>query len=189
MTKIVITGGSGRFGKELKKYKSKHRIFFPEKKDLDILDIKKIRKYLQKKKPKILVHLAGLSRPLDVHEKQIERSIDLNIIGTANITKICKELNIKLIYFSTNYVYPGKTGNYKETYPIFLTLCTLGITMGIPLQHAALIWLWSRFIHAPSYIFNWKWIRTLSWHMSLLCLITMIFQIIFLNRLTMFTHF
>jgi uncharacterized MAPEG superfamily protein len=79
--------------------------------------------------------------------------------------------------------------NYKETYPIFLTLCTLGITMGIPLQHAALIWMWSRFIHAPSYIFNWKWIRTLSWHMSLLCLITMIFQIIFLNRLTMFTHF
>ncbi len=118
MTKIVITGGSGRFGKELKKYKSKHRIFFPEKKDLDILDIKKIRKYLQKKKPKILVHLAGLSRPLDVHEKQIERSIDLNIIGTANITKICKELNIKLIYFSTNYVYPGKTGNYKETDPL-----------------------------------------------------------------------
>ena len=118
MTKIVITGGSGRFGKELKKYKSKHRIFFPEKKDLDILDIKKVRKYLQKKKPKILVHLAGLSRPLDVHEKQIERSIDLNIIGTANITKICKELNIKLIYFSTNYVYPGKTGNYKETDPL-----------------------------------------------------------------------
>ena len=118
MTKIVITGGSGRFGKELKKHKSKHRIFFPEKKDLDILDIKKVRKYLQKKKPKILIHLAGLSRPLDVHEKQIERSIDLNIIGTANITKICKELNIKLIYFSTNYVYPGKTGNYKETDPL-----------------------------------------------------------------------
>ena len=72
---------------------------------------------------------------------------------------------------------------------IFLTLCTLGITMGIPLQHASIIWLLSRFIHAPSYIFNWKWIRTLSWHLSLLCLMTMIFQIIFLNRLTMFTHF
>ena len=59
MTKIVITGGSGRFGKELKKYKSKHRIFFPEKKDLDILDIKKIRKYLQKKKTK---NFSSLSR-------------------------------------------------------------------------------------------------------------------------------
>ena len=118
MTKIVVTGGSGRFGKELKKFKSKHQIFFPEKKELDILDLKKIEKYLYKKKPKILIHLAGLSRPLDVHEKHIERSIDLNIIGTANITKICKKMNIKLIYFSTNYVYPGKKGNYKETDPL-----------------------------------------------------------------------
>ena len=42
----------------------------------------------------------------------------MNIIGTANVTKICKELNIKLIYFSTNYVYQGKTGNYKETDPL-----------------------------------------------------------------------
>ena len=118
MTKIIVTGGSGRFGKVLQRYKTKHKIFYPEKKDLDILNIKKLKKYLLKKKPKILIHLAGLSRPLDVHEKQIERSIDLNIIGTANVTKICKELNIKLIYFSTNYVYPGKTGNYKETDPL-----------------------------------------------------------------------
>ena len=118
MTKIVVTGGSGRFGQELKKFKTRHIIFFPNKKELDILNIKKIKNYLLRKKPKILVHLAGLSRPLDVHEKQIEKSIDLNIIGTANVTKICKELNIKLIYFSTNYVYPGKTGNYKETDPL-----------------------------------------------------------------------
>ena len=41
-------------------------------------------------------------------EKDIKKSIDLNIIGTANITKACEEKNIKLIYFSTNYVYPGK---------------------------------------------------------------------------------
>ena len=46
--------------------------------------------------------------------KDIKKSIDLNIIGTANITKACEERNIKLIYFSTNYVYPGKKGNYKE---------------------------------------------------------------------------
>ena len=47
--------------------------------------------------------------------KKIFKSIDLNIIGTANITKICKSNNIKLIYFSTGYVYEGKKGNYKET--------------------------------------------------------------------------
>ena len=47
-------------------------------------------------------------------KKNIKKSIDLNIIGTANITKACEEKNVKLIYFSTNYVYPGTIGNYKE---------------------------------------------------------------------------
>ena len=73
-----------------------------------------IKKYLTKIKPKILIHLAGLSRPLNIHEKQICKSIDLNIIGTANIVKVCSELKIKLVYFSTNYVYPCKKGNYSE---------------------------------------------------------------------------
>ncbi len=118
MTKIVVTGGSGRFGSELQKYKSKHKFFFPSKKEFDILNLKKIRKYLFKTKPKILIHLAGLSRPMNIHETNIERSIDLNIIGTGNVTKICKEFNIKLIYFSTNYVYPGTKGNYRETDPL-----------------------------------------------------------------------
>ena len=53
-----------------------------------------------------------------VHEKKIEKSINTNIIGTSNIVKICYKYNIKLIYFSTNFVYPGKKGNYKESDPI-----------------------------------------------------------------------
>ena len=48
------------------------------------------------------------------HYHNIEKSINLNIIGTANITKACNKQNIKLIYFSTNYVYPGIKGNYSE---------------------------------------------------------------------------
>ena len=115
MKKIVITGGSGRFGEVLKEYKTKHKLFFPTKKQLDILNTRKISKYLKKVKPDILIHLAGLSRPMKIHEKKIEKSIDLNIIGTANITKLCSKNNIKLIYFSTNYVYPGIKGNYTET--------------------------------------------------------------------------
>ena len=114
MKKIIITGGTGRFGSILKKNKTKHKLFFPNKRELDIKKLKTIKNYLALKKPDILIHLAGLSRPMSVHEKNIKKSIDLNIIGTANITKACEEKNIKLIYFSTNYVYPGTVGNYKE---------------------------------------------------------------------------
>ena len=116
--KIVITGGSGRFGLILqKKYKS-DKLLYPNKKELNILSTESIEKYLKKTKPKILIHLAGLSRPMKMHNDDIIKSIDLNIIGTGNVVKICSKLKIKLIYFSTSYVYQGKKGNYKETDPV-----------------------------------------------------------------------
>ena len=117
--KIVFTGGSGRFGSVLKKIKTDHKILFPAKKDLNILSFTSIRKYLLKKKPDIFIHAAALSRPMDIHEKNINKSIDVNILGTANVTKACFEKNIKLIYFSTNYVYPSTKGNYNEKSPLF----------------------------------------------------------------------
>ena len=113
--KIVITGGEGRFAQTLKKTKNNLKIFYPNKKDLNILDIESIKKYLKKIKPKYLIHAAALSRPMSLHDTNISKSIDLNIIGTCNIVKVCAEHNIKLVYFSTGYVYPGKKGDYKET--------------------------------------------------------------------------
>jgi len=114
MKKIIITGGTGRFASTLKKEKTKYKLFFPNKKKLNIENFKTIKTYLKKINPDFLIHLAGLSRPMSIHEMNIKKSIDLNIIGTANITKACEERNIKLIFFSTNYVYPGVKGNYKE---------------------------------------------------------------------------
>ena len=113
--KIVVTGGGGRFGSYLKKNTGKFQMFFPTRKKLNINNISSINKYLKKTKPYCLVHLAGLSRPMKMHDKLISKSIDLNIIGTANVVKVCDNLKIKLIYFSTSYVYPGTKGNYKES--------------------------------------------------------------------------
>ena len=64
------------------------------------------------------MHLAGLSRPMKIHDTKINKSIDLNIIGTSNLVKACCENKIKIIFFSTNYVYPGLKGNYKENDPL-----------------------------------------------------------------------
>ena len=116
--KIVVTGGHGRFGKVLKSFNKNLNIYYPEKNRLNILKINSIESYLKKIKPKYLIHCAGLSRPMDIHDTEISKSIDINIIGTANIVKICSKLKIKLIYFSTGYVYEGKNGNYKESDPV-----------------------------------------------------------------------
>ena len=114
----MITGGDGRFAKILKKNNKNLNLFFVSKKKCNILNLNSIINVVKKVKPKILIHCAGLSRPMIIHEKNISRSIDLNIIGTANIVKVCKKYNIKLIYFSTGYVYEGKKGNYSENDPV-----------------------------------------------------------------------
>ena len=112
--KIVVTGGSGRFAQSLKKIKCKYNFIYPSKKRLDITNINSIFSFLKKTKPRSVLHLAGLSRPMSEHEKKIVKSINLNIIGTSNLVNACSRLKIKLIYFSTSYVYPGNKGNYGE---------------------------------------------------------------------------
>ena len=118
MKKILVTGGNGRFGTELKNIKSNYKFEFKNKKQLDILSINSIKNNIKKFKPNIVLHLASLSRPMSIHDKDINRSIDLNIVGTSNLVKVCNTMKKKLIFFSTSYVYPGTKGNYKEKDPV-----------------------------------------------------------------------
>ena len=112
--KILVTGGDGRFASTLKRLNKNLNLIFCSKKELNILDPKSIKQNLLKIKPKIILHCASLSRPMSIHEKNIKKSIDINIIGTSNLVKACSDNNIKIIYFSTGYVYEGTKGNYSE---------------------------------------------------------------------------
>ena len=109
MRKVLITGSNSKFCKQLKeKYYGKN-IIYTSKKQFNILNSSSMEKTIRKVKPKILIHIAGLSRPMALHETNIKESIDKNIIGTCNVVKVCQKHKIKLIYFSTNY---------KETDPV-----------------------------------------------------------------------
>ena len=77
MEKILITGSDGRFGKILKRIKTKKKLIFKNKKELNIMSTTSIKNCLKKNKPKCILHLAGLSRPMNVHDKNIAKSIDL----------------------------------------------------------------------------------------------------------------
>ncbi len=112
--KILFTGGNGRFGKIFKKINTSVKYDYPSRKKFNIENLDLIKRYLRKNKPSVVIHCAALSRPMEIHEKFISKSIKANIIGTSNLVIACSELNIKLIYFSTNYVYPGIKGNYSE---------------------------------------------------------------------------
>jgi dTDP-4-dehydrorhamnose reductase len=116
--KIIFTGSSGRFGKIFKSTYSLKNVFYPTKKDLDINNYISVKKFLKKIKPKIIIHAAGISRPMIIHDSNPKQSIQTNIIGTSNLTIACIEMNIKLIYFSTNYVYPLNNKYNKENDPV-----------------------------------------------------------------------
>ena len=84
--KIVVTG---EMVNSLKIRKIKvNTNFFRNRRQLNILSPSSIKKNFTILKPDCVIHLAGLSRPMSVHEKNKLR-IDLNIIGT---TKSCKNL-------------------------------------------------------------------------------------------------
>ena len=116
--KILVTGGDGRFASVLKEKNKKLNLIFRSKAQCNILSLKSLERCIKKVRPKIILHCAALSRPMSIHQKNISKSIDVNIIGTSNVTKICEKYNLKLIYFSTGYVYEGKKGNYSEKDPV-----------------------------------------------------------------------
>ena len=119
MKKIIFTGGNGKFGKIFKKFHfNKKNIYYPSSNVFDVTNIIKMEKIIKKIKPKFIIHAAAISRPMNLHEKNIKKSISTNIIGTSNVVNLCQKYKIKLIYFSTNYVYPFKKGNYKESNPV-----------------------------------------------------------------------
>ena len=119
--KILFTGSSGRFGKVFKKINSSKKFIYPTSKQLNIINPLSVSKFFKKNKIDLVIHCAALSRPMNIHEKKPIESISANIIGTANLVNECIKKKVKIIYFSTNYVYPGLKGNYNEEsylYPV-----------------------------------------------------------------------
>jgi dTDP-4-dehydrorhamnose reductase len=105
---IVIIGGTGLLGKEL----SKNKDTIPLNSNFDLYDFTKLEEFLNNNKPDIIINCAAIkSENVDYYPID---SINLNIIGSANISKYCIEKNIRLVYISTDYVYPGDNGNFKE---------------------------------------------------------------------------
>lgn len=113
---ILITGGNGRLcGEILKANQQYHNIIAPSRSEMDITNDDCISRIVKTTKPDIIIHAAALTNPLSVHEQDPTKSININIVGTCNIVKNCIQNDIKIIYISTDYVYPKNKMNLKET--------------------------------------------------------------------------
>ena len=117
--RILVSGGGGDFCKALLNKSNKDHIIFPvEKEEMDVSIKPQVDQAIRKYCPDIFIHAGALTRPMSVHEENPSLSISSNIVGTSNVVISCIEESIKLIYISTDYVYPGVSGGYTESSPL-----------------------------------------------------------------------
>ncbi len=119
MKTILISGGKGNLATEILNANKEHNIFAISKSKLNVCNINQLDKVVKKIKPDIFIHTAALTRPMIKHINSPDSSIKNNIIGTSNVVLTCMKYNIKLIYISTDYVYPCVEGNYNENSALF----------------------------------------------------------------------
>lgn len=108
---IILTGGSGCLGTELKKINPD--IISPSHDEVNITNYYVLHAYIKKINPDIIIHAAA-ETDNRVVEKSPTKAISTNIIGSAYLSMICYEQGIRLVYLSTDYIYKGDRGNYKE---------------------------------------------------------------------------
>jgi dTDP-4-dehydrorhamnose reductase len=113
---IIFTGGIGLLGSEFKKIRPE--IDYPSLEEFNVKNYHQMRKYVELGDCRLFVHAAAITSPPLIDENPIE-GLDVNIVGTANVVRLCMEFDIKLIYISTDYVFKGDKGNYKETDPVY----------------------------------------------------------------------
>lgn len=109
--KIVVTGKNGLLSKELQKI---HRdLIALSSSDYDVRKNSTIKK-ISEINPDVIIHCAAVTDSNDVLKDPV-KAIKTNIVGTANIASYCIANKKRLVYISTDYVYPGKNGNHSET--------------------------------------------------------------------------
>jgi len=114
--KIIFTGGSGLLGTAFKEVMPD--IDYPNSADFNVADYKQMVEYVKQQGLDLLIHAAAFTSPPQI-DKDPVKAIDVNIIGTCNVVKLCMEYDARLIYVCTDYVFKGDKGNYKENDPVY----------------------------------------------------------------------
>ncbi len=125
--KVLLIGCSGLLGKKLHStlfengfdvYASFHQNSISDKNcfPLDITQKDDVENVIKKIHPDVVVHAAAYSN-VDDCETNKHAAFEINVQGTKNIAHVTEQINAKLVYISTDYVFDGKKGSYKEEDP------------------------------------------------------------------------
>ena len=114
--KTIVTGSQGLLGGELLGILP--NLIAPSKKDFDVTDIAQMEAYLSKHDADCILHAGAFTSP-PLIDKDPLLALEVNIVGTANVTRLCIKHNLKLVYICTDYVFNGDIGDYKEDDPVY----------------------------------------------------------------------
>ena len=126
MVKVLILGAHGQLGRQF----LKEKIQFPElnviglaKAELDLCDFKLVQLKLKEINPDVVINCSGYTA-VDLAEVETEKARQINAEIPGHLASVCENMNIRLIHFSTDYVFDGKLNRaYTEmdsTHPLNL---------------------------------------------------------------------
>lgn len=113
---IIFTGGNGLLGTTFKKLRPD--ITYTDIEEFDITDYESMKAWFEPEGFDLMIHCAAFTSP-PLIDKDPVKAIEVNIVGTSNVVKLCMEYDARLIYVCTDYVFKGDKGNYKEDDPVF----------------------------------------------------------------------
>ena len=110
--RILVTGASGQLGQEFQNNvsKSKDDFYFTDETELDITNKNHVLNYVSNNQIKLIINCAAYT---NVNESETNKNLAIKINSSAikNLVEICEEKKLKMIHFSTDYVYNSNSIN------------------------------------------------------------------------------
>lgn len=110
--RILLTGGSGRLGTELRALIPS--IVAPNSTEMNLTDAKQVLDVMQRESPDVIVHAAAYTNVGDA-ETDREACWNTNVVGTRHVALAADAVGAKLVHISTDYVFSGNEGGYSES--------------------------------------------------------------------------
>lgn len=115
--KVLVTGANGQLGYDVVKELQKQNIecYGASRQDFDIVDFEATENFIKNYMPDAVIHCAAYTA-VDKAEDEQGLCYLVNASATENIAKICKKINAKMLYISTDYVFDGTKDGFYEVY-------------------------------------------------------------------------
>ena len=118
--RILVTGASGQLGYDVERELERRGIehLGTSSRELDITDREAVERLMAAYRPDAAIHCAAYTK-VDLAEDEPEQCWAVNVDGTRNLAAACRKISAKMVYISTDYVFPG-TGEqfYEVTDPV-----------------------------------------------------------------------